>query len=60
MFNQISCIDNQFCRLGLMKLAVINIPGRYEVISRDDRAFIVIPVPPDAILVSNDSHKKIQ
>lgn len=37
-------------------LAVINIPGRYEVISRDDGSFIVIPVPPDAILVSNDSH----
>lgn len=37
-------------------LAVISLPGRYEVITREDGSFIVIPVPPDAILISNDSH----
>lgn len=37
-------------------LAVISLPGRYEVVAKDDGSFIVIPVPSDAILIDNQSH----
>ncbi|EHS6039235.1 TPA: hypothetical protein SI633_000017 [Escherichia coli] len=37
-------------------LAIISLPGRYEVITRSDGSFIVIPVSDSAIIIDYESH----
>lgn len=37
-------------------LAIIKLSGRYEVITLDDGTFIIIPIPPGAILIEYKSH----
>lgn len=37
-------------------LAIINMSGRYEVITLADGTFIVIPIPSSAILIEHKSH----
>lgn len=39
-------------------LAIIKVSGRYEVITLADGTFIVIPIPPGAILIEHKSHVK--
>ncbi|EPP7777640.1 hypothetical protein PU849_24440 [Shigella dysenteriae] len=37
-------------------IVVLSLPGHYEVITLENGEFIVTPLPPDAILISKESH----
>lgn len=37
-------------------IAAIALPGHYEVITLNNGTFIVIPLPPGAILIDRESH----
>ncbi|WP_336212089.1 hypothetical protein [Enterobacter sp. P82] len=36
-------------------IAAVRPAGRYEVVTRDDGSFIVIPIPLEAILITRES-----
>ncbi|KAF6589136.1 hypothetical protein G9G39_22425 [Cronobacter sp. EKM101R] len=37
-------------------IAALSVPGCYEVVTREDGSFVVIPIPPDVILISWEAH----
>ncbi|WP_218073217.1 hypothetical protein [Escherichia coli] len=37
-------------------IIALSLPGHYEVITLESGEFIVTPLPPDAILISKESH----
>lgn len=37
-------------------IAALSVPGSYEVITLANGEFIVTPLPPDAILITKESH----
>ncbi len=37
-------------------IAALSVSGSYEVITLENGEFIVTPLPPDAILISKESH----
>lgn len=37
-------------------ITALSLPGHYEVITLENGEFIVTPLPPDAVLISKESH----
>ena len=37
-------------------IATLSVPGSYEMITFENGDFVVIPLPPDAILISKEAH----
>lgn len=41
-------------------LVIIRITGRYEVVTREDRTFVVTPLPPESLMITPESHPQCQ